>query len=81
MSSACDSVTTRGRLFATRSSTASVMGTSPCGESVAGRPLTRSVGVSSPARPPKLNMAGSTSSLSLTSVSVRTVTEPPRAVA
>eukprot|EP00965_Chrysotila_dentata_P172773 5701298-Pleurochrysis_carterae.AAC.1 len=80
-SSACDKVSTRGRLFATRNSTASVSGASPCGDSVAGRPLTRSVGASSPARPPKQSMAGNTSSLSFTSVSACSVTVPPRAVA
>eukprot|EP00965_Chrysotila_dentata_P133245 4406288-Pleurochrysis_carterae.AAC.1 len=70
----------QGLLPATRSSTASVIGTSPCGDNVAGRPLTLSVGARSPARPPKHSTAGIASSLSCSNVSVCTLTGPPRAV-
>eukprot|EP00965_Chrysotila_dentata_P041998 1393350-Pleurochrysis_carterae.AAC.1 len=53
VSNACARGSTRGRLPATHNSTASVIGRSPCGDSVAGRPCTLSVGASSPARSPK----------------------------
>eukprot|EP00965_Chrysotila_dentata_P152835 5051914-Pleurochrysis_carterae.AAC.1 len=79
-SSACWRGSTQGRLPATRSSTASVIGTSPCGANVAGSPLTLSVGASSPARPPKHRTAGIATSLSASNVSARTDTGPPRAV-
>eukprot|EP00965_Chrysotila_dentata_P060395 2001651-Pleurochrysis_carterae.AAC.1 len=77
---ACCSGITWGRLPATRNSTASANGSSPCGDSVAGRPRTRSVGTSSPARSSRQRMAGSIPSLSLNNVSVCIVNAPPRAV-